>query len=701
MQKTGLNREQFKTLLDMYNLTKEIKMRPLEKEISKYKKIIVELNEPSLTFTIRKEINSCDSLHATVTVSNTSTIYSIERSYHWAARVPGIFLVLTAEGRTHIWPLYPADTPTSAQMKELFDFVSVCQLPNTNNSRDLRTMAEVLEHVKSEGVINLTNNSSTELLKKYGYTLTEYEITDQDKDKIALIRNFGIGYNHAIGVIKKIAEGNNRRILLLEYFGRHSTKNRWKTITVNHNSAQYNYVDLGRFVIAQGTDSEYHSSRYSASIEYFLDDSFDISALSNIKKLYPGMNFDDLIRGVYRGVSTNTEPLVQTSAINDHYLPLIIRESKRQKDQELIKAVNSSFKSNLSTSKKLVLNEMEILNEKVTYAGQVIQVTDYVKNGKSFEPAIIDNFFSQYMKNNHRANISLILFDDIVEAILTYLDDTINDSNTCSFKLTLGNLTAIVEKTSKTGTSGITQGRLTINGIRINLREGKEVLEHLLCFSKPSEFEKFLTDVSGCSLAIHSLVAEGMEVSYRDSFLEKTVNYMFHLERIDRKNYLKGIKKDERYKIKNINSFASKFRNAYSIEHILQYLNDEKLFETIPAPRVAALMKKANEVHLAALERSKKLLADTIEMLDVKETNIELEEGRGGYSSQVPVYEVKGEKRTYYIKKNGNHDVYTENRRRLCIVDKSLDIVGKDKLVSRMLAVANDSRVSDKIHTLK
>ena len=93
------------------------------------------------------------------------------------------------------------------------------------------------------------------------------------------------------------------------------------------------------------------------------------------------------------------------------------------------------------------------------------------------------------------------------------------------------------------------------------------------------------------------------------------------------------------------------------------------------------------------------LLKEAEETLKIISQNIELKDG-----TQFTGYLVKGDLRTYAVNAHDDrHSVYDyDTAQYICIVDKTNNAqVGKDRLVNRLFALANDKLVATKISTLK
>lgn len=611
--------------------------------------------------------------------------------------------------KPYVINLYPHNTSSATiswsckeyetqDKKDIHELSTLLSYMNVEKPSSIQISLEAaINYVRDHGKLDLSGSSTLDLEKK-GYTITNYgDITVQDIKNLTKLANL-CSYHQTAGLITKVADnGKNRHFLRCRVgqlripstidannLEKHKELLIYSTESIPEHSEYYDYIDVGRLLTK--------SSRYSVPDTYaFIDlDDWDWDVMHTLSTDFGLSTIYDSYRNQ---VGHEGSLLLRSSLIHEAMLPQLIENSQAASRNELNKTIKENLSQKLDKEETLAFNEMKFEKALLTYDTQVIQVENLIQDGIETNSNILGAWLSGKLKNYwNKTGLDDIYFDDCVDAVATNLQQRLL-SKSCSFDLTLGNIKAHVVKTSRLAANNTNQGRLEINGIRINITEAKEVLMAMTCYQKVDDYNKFLKSVSSCSLAIHELVAGGIHVSYYDYFFKNNIKYTFHLTRAKGKNYLRGKKANEIYRIKNINSFKSKLRQASSIEDLTEIFSNATLVE-MPVANIVTLMKQGMKAYKDALERSQALLAKTVDILKAEEVKVNVG------SNTITAFKVEGKKQTYYVDRGGKHSVYNSQMKRICIVDKSHEVVGEDMLVARMLTVANDARVANKVHTL-
>jgi hypothetical protein len=261
----------------------------------------------------------------------------------------------------------------------------------------------------------------------------------------------------------------------------------------------------------------------------------------------------------------------------------------------------------------------------------------------------------------------------------------------------IGNIDFMLEKKVLTNINGVTSERIYINEVRINKDEIIQVLRRALCFNTQSDFNYFCKEISKCSLKTHRYLYNGIECHPYDNFLEVTLHIKFILER-KVYNYLKV--SDRLFKIKDTARFTS-LAEAQSLMDIINILLNPSVIEGITIDDITIIINGAQKDYTTAVEKSEQLLKDTEKLFKISVEKYPLSDGtvREGYL-------IKGKLRTYLLEAkesaDGRNGVYEyPTGRYICIVDKSNNQVGKDKLVNRIFALHNDELIAQEVSTLR
>jgi len=196
-----------------------------------------------------------------------------------------------------------------------------------------------------------------------------------------------------------------------------------------------------------------------------------------------------------------------------------------------------------------------------------------------------------------------------------------------------------------------------------------------------------LKSVSKCSLKFHKAISNGVKHTYH---LNGEPTYVeLKMVRDKSINYLVLGKK--KLRINNTNALID--WNGWTYTEFIHMLVNTV---NISFKEIKQLLKEGIERHKKAVEKSEKLLKETIKILGVEKKTVENKEG----------YAIKGASGTEYLVEEESCKVWrimdSAKLDYVCIVDKTSEHqIGKDKLVSRLYALKNDTFVAQDITTLK
>ena len=274
--------------------------------------------------------------------------------------------------------------------------------------------------------------------------------------------------------------------------------------------------------------------------------------------------------------------------------------------------------------------------------------------------------------------------------------------------------------------------RRSINGKFINNDELVRVIARAACFTEVSEFEKFVAQVSRFSLRVHSAIANGVvlklaamkdeqDFSYHQPPSHKVHPRMLCVQEGHNMYLMLDKETGERVKLERfvgflnaIKTFNSKVNNQwtreddgaqelyryrnlawgkYKIKQIIrEFVKDSATLLT--EETLDAYLESLFLQHKSARKKSEELLASVVKSTKSEACTLKGLEG----------YKVTGKLRTYFVEKETSKVWdYNNPASYVCIVDASRGNMGAgfDALVARILALSNDERMVNRIHTLK
>lgn len=272
-----------------------------------------------------------------------------------------------------------------------------------------------------------------------------------------------------------------------------------------------------------------------------------------------------------------------------------------------------------------------------------------------------------------------------------------------------------------------TNTRRWLNGKPVNEEELFKVMRRATCHHDAAAFNRFIEQISSRSLKVHEALAEGVPVklcqvvaanypsAYQKPHAHPTHPRVFFIldnDRpciwLDKEKTLKvpllrfvGLLRELDRLNSSVDSHMTHEASGYVARNFKWAQNKliTLLLEHIPEKerplraQMVEYLAWLQELRTEAEKKSKQLLDEVVRQVGAVPVTYENDDA----------FEVTGQSgRVYIVSKETRRVWNKEDKRYICIVDGSPDMgVGYDALVARMLALRNDSRVANKIDTLK
>jgi hypothetical protein len=379
---------------------------------------------------------------------------------------------------------------------------------------------------------------------------------------------------------------------------------------------------------------------------------------------------------------------------NDTLLNIGRRETRKEAEKVAIAKAMDGLKkkmqsriNDLAKGKEFSYNEVTFRENEIEYEGQILSSKDITTK------QVIEGFVNSL--DDEQFN-----FEEIFSAFCEELIDNITPGVTTPAKMNV--ITAMIgvapihlERIDRINVDKIKTSMYYINGSRINKDEVKDVLLRAVCYTKPSDFKQFVESVSACSLRYHKFISSGLVLNVQDYILGSDIEFKIGLERESNRNFI--TLNGRRYLVRDSNRLLT-----------LQGVNDmTRVINLLIDPTVVGISGK--EVRLiidngkAALEveraKQNEMLTMAVNMFNCqKMEEVLLDNGRIVDSG----YTVKGKLREYLIDETTLRVFDYPTGKYLCMVDKGQnEHANIPRLVSRMFALANDSKLANEISTLQ
>lgn len=502
------------------------------------------------------------------------------------------------------------------------------------------------------------------------------KLTQTVQDKI----NKTLQGHSDMGVITDVYEDNNfrlfRTIFRSGYYRSIELKGLIRLFPFYHQ--HFNYVDVGRYYLNE-----------SASGHAF-------NPTSNKAKTLGGIIFSDLnavfptkevLEESFKKINSDGDTAQLVSNADLDILARKWSQNKAfqadQKTQEdlLRKKLEVKIKSLKLDNASFKLNDTEFFSDYIKYHNQIIQFnkTDWISNallqtlrGRDFDRITFDTLFESFLADIKQANYDGPLVGKIGELDITYKQEI---------------------KTNKIGVSSIKQ---SVNSVRINADEIIECLRRALCYTKSSDYKKFLQTISKCSLYYHHYLANGIILTVHDNFLGESYKLKLHLTRSKNLNFLKF--NNKKFRISDSRALIN-LSNERSLLVVIGKLLSGRVVIDFGADDVKTLIKEGKKSYEQSELLRKKLTEDTEKLFKIsKSQDIEFNNGLNVKEG----YIIQGHIRKYALSTSEPYEVFSyPDGKYICMVDKTNSAKGEDKVINRIFALHNDKYIAPQISSLQ
>jgi hypothetical protein len=536
------------------------------------------------------------------------------------------------------------------------------------NNSDLNSLFNQLNHKK-------INN----LLKEY-----------KNIEKLKNIRKY-INYNFNLYLILDVLEYKIKNTQLrIAYVAELDTKSDQSYISsirfiiVNPKSYTYNYIDKNRWFT--NCNNEYYFFETLKSI----NETEDLQIILN--------NYTSFLRSI--GISDLNQRIINDDIIISSRNKKLLQEKKQERERKINELKNKKFKEKLDKINNedgyFEKNGIKFYLHKIEYDNIILDTNQCINYKHYLEDKDIDkitDFNSILEKSLKSIGVLFTTYRNKLKYTHTFnifnnriINESLLDKK--QFKFKLEGKEIILEK----------KGNFYyINDYRINKHEIPDVLLQIICYQTLEKFNKFLEIVSKCSLKFHNAITNNLKKSL-SSYSSKGFTIELKLQRKKNLNYL--VVGKNKYKIKDTNTLIDK-QPYNKVELIKLLLNTIHLDYT----EIPTILADGEKRYKEAIKKSEELLNKAIKTLGAikKEYRIDGTNYNG--------YEIKGKSGIKYFviepsSSNSGFKIYkvlpNNNFDYVCIINKSnKGHIGKDALVSRLYALANDTLVAKDIYTLK
>jgi hypothetical protein len=374
--------------------------------------------------------------------------------------------------------------------------------------------------------------------------------------------------------------------------------------------------------------------------------------------------------------------------IENQTLEMIIKRDERKKIEDAaIQKAQSAIQTKLNkkiegleNGEEFSFNDVTFRSNEIEYENQIIK-SNYIK-----VKDIVTNFINNL--EDDAFNFELI-FEGFCRALIKQAQ-------------TKGKVTAEVgtvhinlEIRSKKNTAGITMVTNYVNEYRINKDELLDVLQRALCYNKNEDYENYLESVSKCSLRYHRFIASGIQLKVHDTITGEDIEFKIGLDRDKNRNYI-SYGDSIHYPVKDSNKLLNLVGSTDMARVINVLLNPDIV--GIKGSDIKYIIENGRKALEVERNKEKQMLEQAIELFKCEK----LEEALLDNGRVVDGYTIKGKLREYIIETSTIRVFEYPSGKYLCMVDKGQnEHANIARLVSRMFALANDSKLANEITTLQ
>ncbi len=489
-----------------------------------------------------------------------------------------------------------------------------------------------------------------------------------------------------IGQITNVAEApNNIRLATSES----TYDRRWQgqaldsyVIMANEEHPAYDYLDIHR---------QYYNDVMTTGEE--LGNKNDDRALPKVfllnEKVKAPQN-EDVFKSIHDRYLSQKVTLVDRDIMDSTIRRLQRKEALSNSEEEQKEKLKDKFLKKLDLlddGKTFSLNGVTLTNDSIEYAGQAIKC-DLVN---------IPTLLQRYGRYR---SVDDLNFDVISKDFIESINNKFHYTGT-NFTATaeVGDVSVNIENKVSDGKNGAYRN-VYMNGFRVKKDEIGQIISRGLCFKKQDDYDAFIKQVSKCSLEMHSLLDDGIEIHVHDNYKNIKVNFKIPLVRRKNINYI--VIDDKEYKVSNT-AKIKKLATVNFVHDVINTLLDPGAVKISGPDDIAFIIKRGTELLKEAKNKNRELIENTEKILQVEETTIT----HNGIHYRG--YLIEGNLRKYFLD-IGNTDKETVfDRLRAftypdmgytCMIEKTVNQTGPSSLISRMYALRNDSLVANDIETL-
>lgn len=505
------------------------------------------------------------------------------------------------------------------------------------------------------------------------------KLTQTAQDQISKI----LKGHQDMGVITDVYEENNFRLFRTifqpsdySYRSAGDLKGLIRLFPFSHQ--HFNYIDVGRYYLNEAT------SGYSFTPTTTKAKNLGGVIFSDLKPIFPTK---EVLEESFKKLNSEggTAQLVSNADLD--ILSRKWSQNKAfqtdQKAQEelLRRKLEVKIKSLKLDKASFKLNDTEFFSDYIKYHNQIIQFNkiDWISSAllqtlraRDFDRITFDTLFESFLADIKFAKYDAPLIGKIGELDITYKQET---------------------KTNKIGISSI---RHNVNAVRINAEEIIECLRRALCYTKSSDYKKFLQTISKCSLYYHHYLANGIILTVYDNFLGENYKLKLHLTRYKNLNFLKF--NNKKFRISDSHALI-KLSNESSLLVVIGKLLSGRVVTDFGPDDVKTLIKEGKKSYEQSELLRKKLTEDTEKLFKIsKSQDIDFDNG----ISIKEGYIIQGHIRKYALSTSEPYEVFSyPDGKYICMVDKTNSAKGEDKVINRIFALHNDKYIAPQISSLQ
>jgi len=449
----------------------------------------------------------------------------------------------------------------------------------------------------------------------------------------------------------------------------------------------YNFLDEGNFVYSEFRLDYRIRNRYLKLVFLLFNPLQDEKRLNHIQAVLEELRTG---REGQTGVIALTE-----EELNARCASHIAKENLRKQKQRIQEEQEAILSRRLSEG-GFSIRGMQFGRDRITYQNQTIGIDN----------TPIRAYVDWDILNDTRCDFNSLYNRFIDFLFLGSLIDKSSLRCQCQYKhhfqdrfldtgIHLGSFRVVVTKETKSGRT-----YYNINNIRIGKKELKEVLTRALCFSTIQEYNAFLRQVQDIPLRAHDILVNGASFTIRTRTSDNQ-EYLFE-------NIILKVKRDGAKYYVYAGNDAAHIRGGFNPIVGLskkEYDSSLDLYKELvkyvcDRDKTIQLIKSGRKEYINTYLRAKQLLEETIKKYPdkIKETAVKY-----GRERELLGLWVKGRMREYFIDKDTLQVFSYPDLQVRCIVDKNAgrEVNKTDRLISRILALLNDSLVAGEIHTIR